>query len=363
MENKGKGNHAKNIAKVVALLVVLTGLQSGTVLAAKTIYDSCFPRYEKKELVSVYGEFDYSRVDDRLKRVPFNFTSNDVVLQGYFYPCDSAKGMVVVCHGMHAGADDYIPFIEYFVNNDFAVFTYDCQGTYASEGDSTVGMCTPLVDLDHALNYIKNNEALSKYPLFLFGHSWGGYAVTSALALHKNVRACAAIAPFNDGYTLIEEKGEQYAGPLSDVLTGGFPKAFLKVYQKYLFKDYTKLNAVKGINSTDIPVFIAHGNKDAVISFGEQSVISHKSEIREANVTYYVGTDARSGHNTILHSTRAIAYREKVKNDLKQLKEEKDRELTQEELAAFCKTVDHALYSEVNEDLMKQIVAVFNKSL
>lgn len=363
MENKEKSNNAKNIAKIVALLVVFIGLQSGTVLAAKSIYDSCFPRYEKRSLELIYGEFDYIRVADKLNRTTFNFTSDNTVLQGYYYPCDGAKGMVVVCHGMHAGADDYIPFIEYFINNDYAVFTYDCQGTYASEGDSTVGMCTPLVDLDHALKYIESDDVLSKYPLFLFGHSWGGYAVTSVLALHKNIYACAAIAPFNNGYTLIAEKGEQYTGPFSDVLTEGFPKTFLNVYQKFLFKNYTKYNAVRGINSTDIPVFIAHGNKDSIISFYKQSVISHKSEIREKNVIYYIGTDVQSGHNTILHSEQAIEYQKKIKNDLNQLKKEKDRELTYEELVAFCENVDHALYSEVNEELMEQIVKLFNNSL
>jgi hypothetical protein len=120
---------------------------------------------------------------------------------------------------------------------------------------------------------------------------------------------------------------------------------------------------VKGINSTDIPVLIAHGDKDSVISFNGQSVISHREEIRKDNVFYYVGTGEQAGHNTILHSKHAIAYQEKVKNDLKNLKKEKEGDLTKEELVAFCKGVDHTLYSEVNEGLMGEIVDMFNKAL
>ena len=211
MENKEASNGGKKLSKVVAMSVLLAGLKSCVVLAAKEIYDSCFPRYEKKDLATIYGEFDYSRVQGRLKRELLNFQSEKIKLQGYYYPSEGAKGLVVVSHGMHAGADDYIPFIEYFVKKGFAVFAYDCRGTYASEGDSTVGMCTPLVDLDFALKYINNDGRFSKMPLFLFGHSWGGYAAASVLSLHKNIKACAVIAPFNDGYTLIEEEGEQYA--------------------------------------------------------------------------------------------------------------------------------------------------------
>jgi len=362
LENKEPGGRFINDAKAVAGMALRTGLHIGKILGAKAAYDSFFKRYEKRDINTVFGEFDYSRVEKRLPRTTFFFPSGRWKLQGYFYPCHNAKGMVVVCHGMHSGADDYIPFIEYFVNNNYAVFTYDCQGTYASEGDSTVGMCTPLVNLDHALTYIEKDKKLSKYPLFLFGHSWGGYAVTAALSIHKNIRGCAAIAPFNSGYTLLVEKGEQYMAPFSDTLKFDFPKEFLDAYQTLLFKDYTKYSAVKGINSTDIPVFIAHGNRDFVISFSHQSVISHRDEIRKKNVTYYIGTDAHSGHNTILHSPRAVAYQEKVNKDFKRLKKEYDRELTREELTEFCNGVDHALYSEVNTEMMQDILNMFNEA-
>ena len=363
LENKEPGGRLINDAKTVAGIALRTGLQVGTILGAKAAYDAFFKRYEKRDINTVFGEFDYSRVEERLPRTTFFFPSGRWKLQGYFYPCHGAKGMVVVCHGMHAGADDYIPFIAHFVRNGYAVFTYDCQGTYASEGDSTVGMCTPLVNLDHALTYIENDKQLSQYPLFLFGHSWGGYAATAVLSIHKNIRGCAAVAPFNSGYTLFVEKGEQYMTPFPDMLKFDFPKEFLNTYQRLLFADYTKYNAVAGINSIDIPVYIAHGKRDFVISFGHQSVISHRDEIRKKNVTYYIGTDAQAGHNTILHSPRAVAYQQKVEKDLKQLKKEYDRDLTQEELTEFCNGVDHALYSEVNMEMMQDIVNMFNKAL
>lgn len=357
-QNKRSGN-SKKVKRIIALIALLTGLSSGAVIAAKELFDSCFDRYDKKELYNIYGEFDYSRVETKLDRQLFNFYSEKVKLQGYFYPADRSKGIVVVSHGMHSGADDYLPIIRYLVANNFSVFTYDCKGTYNSEGDSTVGMITPLVDLDNALNYIKGDSYLSKQPLFLVGHSWGGYAATAILSLHQNVKACAAIAPFNSGYTLIAEKGEQYVGPLA----GGIPKIFLDVYQKILFKDYTKYDGVKGINSTDIPVLIAHGDKDSVIPFDKQSVISRRNELRLDNVFYYVGKDENSGHNTIMHSKAAVHYQEEVAEQLAELKAEKGKDLTKEDLKAFCDTINHSLYSEVNEELMEKIVDMFNKTI
>lgn len=363
MENNEQGSRFLNDAKALAMLALRTGLKAGTLLGAKAAYDACFKRYEKKQLHTIFGEFDYSRVADRLPRTELQFPSGRWKLQGYFYPCRDAKALVVVCHGMHAGSDDYLPFIEFFVENGYAVFSYDCQGTYASQGDSTVGMCTPLVNLDHALTFLKKDKRFSKYKLFLFGHSWGGYAVTSVLAIHKNIRGCAAVAPFYSGYTLIVEKGEQYSSPIADLVQIDFPNDFLNAYQKLLFQDYTKYNAVDGINSTDAPVYIAHGNRDPVISYNHQSVISHRNEIRKANVSYYTGTDAQAGHNTILHSLRAVAYQEQVERELKRLKREYDRELTPQEQEEFCNGVDHRLYSEVNEEMMLDIVEIFDQAL
>ena len=51
----------------------------------------------------------------------------------------------------------------------------------------------------------------------------------------------------------------------------------------------------------------------------------------------------------------------KLEKELKQLKKEYDRDLTPEEQAQFCKGVDHALYSQVNTEMMQTIVDIFNK--
>ncbi len=359
MEN----NNAKDALKAIATRAAQKGIEYGKIFAAKQIYSSFFKRYEKKDLFRIYGEFDYSRVKDKIKRKLFNFDTDTDTLQGYFYTAENSKGLVVVCHGMRSGADDYLPFIMYFVSNGYSVFTYDCKGTYASGGDSTVGMCTPLIDLDYAIRYIKNNNDLSKYPLFIFGHSWGGYAATSVLSIHKNIKAVAAIAPFNDAYTLIEDKGMQFTGPFSDNLIRGFPKAFLEVYQKHLFNDYTKYTAVKGINSTDIPVLIAHGERDFIISFNGQSVISHRKEIRKNNVFYYIGKAQQGGHNTILHSLKAIHYQKNTEKLLKTLEDENDDTLSEEQLINFCNNINHSLYSQVNEELMNKVISLFNSTL
>ncbi len=361
-EKKGNNSEKSKLSRKQKILItsiaLLTGF-SGTIVGSSLIaYNSLFSRYERPDYSLVLGNYCYERVENRLKREEFYFNSKVARLKGYFYKSENAKGIVVVAHGFHAGADDYLPIIEYLVNNGFSVFSYDVTGTYDSEGDGTVGWCQSLIDIDYALRYIASEPRFNNAPLFLLGHSWGGYAVTSVLAIHKNVKACVGIAPMRDATTIMIEKSEQYVGKLAEI-----PKPIINAYQKSLFKEYMQYNAIKGINSVNIPVLIAHGIDDKVITYGEQSIIAEKDKIINSNVKYLECFGLQGGHDTLWHSIDAIAYQKKVESQLEKLKIEKKRKLTNEEKAEFYKTVNHDLYSAVNEELMREIILTFNSAL
>ena len=351
---KKKGSSFKKKA-LIAAVVSLTGLSTAAVVGAKFGYDAIFSRYERPDYALTAGTCCFSRVKSGLERELRSFYSDGVRLQGYYYPARSPKGLTVVCHGIHAGADDYLPIVEYMVGAGYSVFSFDYKGTYDSEGDSTVGMCESLVDLDHALDYIESRSEFAALPITLIGHSWGGYAVASVLPLHKRVASCATIAAPNNGYTLILEKGEQYGGQLA---SKGIPEVFLNVSQKILFGKYTSFDAVTGINSTNIPVLIAHGDRDNVIHIGLQAIYAHKNEIRRNNVEYYCASGVQGGHDTVWHSKASAVYRSGLEPQIKSVK--KDKAMPYEEKTAFFDGIDHRLYSEVNEELFEKIIKMFD---
>lgn len=357
-ENKTKSTR-KNRFVSALFATAKFGVGALSVFGGMELYDSFFKRYDKPDYSLVAGEYCFERVSHKLSREKISFFSNSVRLQGYFYEVKGSKGLIVLSHGMHAGADDYLPMVLFFVGNGYSVFSYDYKGTHESGGESTVGMCQSLVDLDGALNFIKSNERFSGKKLFLVGHSWGAYATASVLSLHS-VSACACISGFNSGYTLILEKGYQYAGELAD---RGVPKVFLEQYQKKLFGKYINFSAVKGINSGNTPVLIAHGVDDMVIGYNHQSIIAKRSEITNPNVTYYIGEGLNGGHDSIWHSAESVQYQKWFKQLLKNAKAEKDRDLTDDEKRNLYNKVDHELYSEINKELFSEIINLFNKQL
>ena len=345
------------------LVVALAALTSGTIGAAAiashvAIYDKMFPRYDRPDYSLKPGLICYDRLTTKLEREEFIYPSDDVYLTGHYYTCKKPKGIVIIAHGLHSGADDYLAFTKYFIEHKFNVFAFNYQGTYDSQGEGTVGMCQSLVDLDNTIVFIQKNNKFKGLPLFLFGHSWGAYAACAVLSIRKNINASASIAPLNDGFTMAIEKTSQYAGKLSNTA-----KPFLNTYQKYLFRDYTNHNGVRGINESNIPVLIAHGIEDKIITFDGQSIISHYNEITNPNVKYYIGKGLHGDHTEILYSLNAINYRRSINSDLKLLELKKKDSLTDDEKREYYKTVDHNLYNEVNEELMQQVIALYESTL
>ena len=152
------------------------------------------------------------------------------------------------------------------------------------------------------------------------------------------------------------DKGRQYAGEIAYST-----KPVLDVYQKILFGDYVEYNGVRGINSTEIPVLIAHGVDDTVITLEGQSILAHQAEIKNPNVTVYYAFGAQGTHTDILRSTAAVEYGKRIEGQIKLLEMEKGRELTTEEKVDFYKTVDHCLYSEVNGELLTLALQTIEK--
>lgn len=331
-----------------------TGLTLAGIITAYTVYHKIFSHTNRPDYKIFPGLYDYTKVKDILPRTELQFKSKKETLNAYYYECPNPLGLVVLVHGFKSGSDEYLPITLYLVKNGFNVFTFDCTGVYESGGKYTQGFTQELVDLDYALNFIEKRRDMSRYPLFLLGHSCGGFAVNAVLNLHKKVKACASISAVNDCYHLLLDMGQHYGGEMA---SGGLPESFLNEYQRMLFGSYCDLTSLMGVNNVKIPMLIAHGINDETIPFDSLSLICHRDEITNPNVRYYFGTDLQGGHDTIWHSEEAILYKKEVEKKLKELKKDYDAKVE------YVKTVDHYKYSEINYTLFDQIIALFKDSL
>lgn len=342
---------------LIATLVALTGLSLATVSGVVIAYNAFFERHERPNYLTYPGIYNIDRISS-LERTTLSIKSGKNKLVAYLYECNNPIGLVCFSHGFHAGADDYIPIYKYLVEHNFSVLCYNMTGTFESEGDSCVGMNQALVDLDNVINYINNDEKLSNLPLFTMGHSLGGYAAGSVLSLHDNIKACALIAPMCNASTMMVDVAKEYVG---DFALAQAP--IFSAYQSLLFKKYVNYDVIQGINKRDIPIFIAHGVSDKIISYDKNSVMAKKDEITNPNVEFYTTSGYNGDHNNIWHSIPSAIYQNEVSLSFKALQKEKGDKLSKEDLELFSSKLNHDLYSEVNTTLLDKIIETFIKGL
>ena len=150
--------------------------------------------------------------------------------------------------------------ISYFVNKKYYCFGYDGTGTGESELNTTYGILQFVIDLDYALNFIKSKDELNILPIYLVGHSCGGYAITTILNLHSNIEGVLSLTGFNESIDLVVSQGTGIVGQL-----GSYSRPFLKSHEKHLFGEYSKLMAMDGFEKTTTKIFIVHSQDDKTV--------------------------------------------------------------------------------------------------
>ncbi len=294
-----------------------------------------------------------------LTRQTVTFESDGNILTGYIYGGGNAKGLVVISHGLGGGADSYLIETQTFIEDGFTVFAFDNTGSYHSEGESTRGLPQSVIDLDAALTFINEQPDLNSLPVLLYGHSWGGYAVTAVLNFNHRVNAAVSVAGYNKPIELLTEQAGQMIGWFGVTQT-----PFLAFQQWLTFGGDAGLTAVDGINKSGIPVMLVHGRNDELISATGAGTINHINEITNPNViTYWREDEGRDGHNTLFVSEAAAAYINEMDAKASALREEHGSPLPQSVREAYYAEIDRMRMTELDEEYVEEILKFFNANL
>jgi alpha-beta hydrolase superfamily lysophospholipase len=287
------------------------------------------------------------------------FPSGKNTLTGYLFGEQNTKGLVVLAPGIGEGTEHYLAEVMYFVDHDWRVFTFEYTGSYASEGENSVGLPQARLDLEAALAFIESDDALSHLPVVLWGHSWGGYAVAAVLRDHPAISAVATLSGFNSPMELLEEQVRREAGVLGAVET-----PFAWVYQIVRFGRSAEVSALDGINAVDTPVMIIHGSADESVSYDGAGIIAHRERITNPNVVYKTCSAVNhNGHRNLLRSDAAVQYSNQKNQEYRALLERYEGSIPDGVNAEFYAGVDRFRTSEVDTDLMDEINRFFESAV
>lgn len=162
-------------------------------------------------------------------------------------------GLVLLSHGIGGGHFYLLPLINYLCERGLMVLAFDHYASGTSEGKRIESLAQGGIDVKYALKYIDNHYDL---PLYVLGHSWGGYSVAQGLRFSKKILKCVSISGLDSEATMAN--GPKALVPLirTFVRVCGFTK-----YGKYSF--YSSYSAFK---KTNAKVLYIQGKEDATVS-------------------------------------------------------------------------------------------------
>ena len=341
----------------IVLLAVLVIFSVVSLIVVQILFDDTFSRTAPQE----QGHTAYLRywdVEEQYDREAVSFLSGKNRLYGHLYGAGNPEGLVVISHGMGGGEESYLAEALCFVDHGYQVLCYSNTGCWDSEGKTCVGLNQSVLDLDAALTWVEGESRFDGVPVFLYGHSWGGYAVAAVFHFDHEIAASASVAGFNQAMPMILEWGGGMMGPL---IYMEYP--FIWINQKLTFGKTFDLTAVDALNSTDTPVLILHGNEDTTVGYDTVSIISKKDQITNPNVQYIVcDKPPQNDHNRLFQSLESIAYHDELNEVYEELYERYDGELPEDVELEFYAGADPFLASKVDAEFMERVITFYQEA-
>ena len=305
---------------------------------------------------------------DGLKCTEYSFPSDKgQMLAGYLYSVgDNQHGIVVIAHGFGGGGhNSYMDCAYYFAQNGYYVFAYDATGCDKSEGDGVGGVPQGVTDLDHAISFVEENDDIPTLPVVLFGHSWGGYCVSSVLTYHPEVKAVIECSGFNRSSDMFESGGKSQAGSVIYTMT-----PFIRIHEHFKYGKYASNTAMDGFDSTDAAVMIVHSADDDVIEIGYGLDKYYEKYKNDARFTF-MRFDNR-GHNDIFNDPDDTykdefnagfdKWLETLDYDYKA--EENEDRFIEDKANYITENLDHARWStRLDKELFAQFLDFYDKAV
>lgn len=280
----------KVITMIGAIFVyVILGL---TVVVPLAVTQGIMDIYFKKRVTrSSYAktELDY----EGLVKEPKYFSNSIHKLGGGLFRNENIKeyrGVIIVSHGIGCSLYSYIQVIDYFTRKGWLVFGFDMSGCDSSEGSGMVGLQQAVIDLKHAIKYVRELPETQGLKLCVFGHSWSGYASAAVLNdsyAAKTVDAVASTSGFNKFWDIVLEQCEKVVG---DAVKLAKPAAYACSYFK--FGKYANYTGIGGVNNFKKPILIAQSKDDPTVQW-EDSIAYRQNECTNPKAEFLIYDDLK----------------------------------------------------------------------
>ena len=318
------------------LLICIGGVALVLAAFSAIVYKVAFgSRCDKNPLLKYFGPEDFSLKVDEVT-VP----RKKGALRGYvYYPAGEKNGkLIVFCHGMGPGQIAYTTEIAYFCKSGFTVLALDSTGCNLSEGKKIVGMYEGVRTAVAAIDFARADSRLSDMPVYLVGHSWGGYSALCASAERKVNAVVAISAPVSPVKTLYNGAAAQMPKLFAALLC-----PFLAVADFLKFGGKSNLNAPGLADKSGTPVLHVYGDSDTIVPLNNSAYAKAKGKNAKKLL---VEERAHNPYNSVEAQKKTAELFEKLSSARKMSKEERE---------SYFNNFDFAAATEEDMEVMQKI--------
>lgn len=295
-------------------------------------------RQDKEIGVPYYRTSDFNG----LKEESFSFVnSRGLKIHYYYFYYDNYKEdkIVLFLHGLAPGHAAYFAEINALAKLGYKVLTLDYTGCGDSEGKYLGSMNAPTGDVNELLDLLKLDK-----PVFLVGHSLGGYTALNIINLRKEITKAVVISGFlsiiSIGKALIK----------SDFFGRGIMRYEAKVYP-----EYKNLDNFKYLNETTDDIFFIQSIDDGMVPY--RIALEVVESINNPHIKTLRLTNRKHNPN---YTDAAVNYMNEVFGEYYRLIREKKIKTSEDKINYF-KDVSIANLTEQDEQLFNQIAEFINK--
>lgn len=280
-----------------------------------------------------------------MQQEAYSFVSEGNTLRGFYYRYDDCRQdeLLIFCHGIGGCARGYMKSIELLCRAGFKVLAYDNTGSFNSDGESLVSLSHSLVDLNSAVESLKQSGEIKKYKkIYTVGHSWGGYAAANI----ANYQDCIDKTVVISGFRKVESEIDFFSERFPALFRSYMVRKVLQ-YEKDIEPDYYGSDALDAVNAGKTKYMFVHSKDDTVVSFEHNTkyIIDHtgNKDVR------YLLMEGKKHHPYATQA--AVDYKESISGQFK-IKRSKR---TPEEAEQFRNSIDWDLYYAQDLSVWKEI--------
>jgi dipeptidyl aminopeptidase/acylaminoacyl peptidase len=189
-------------------------------------------------------------------------------LFGWFIPAGDHAPALAVVHGWGGNAEMMLPLAKPLHAAGYALLFFDARSHGRSDGDSFASLPRFAEDLEHAVDWLRNQAEVDTRRIAVVGHSVGAGAALLLASRRQELLAVVSLAAFAHPAAMMRRWLASNRIPYWPL--GAYVLAYVQHVIGYRFDDIAPCHTIRNVNC---PVLLAHGTEDEMVPASEAQEI------------------------------------------------------------------------------------------